>query len=146
MMIRDASSVLPQASSIKSQPAVKLDKRTIRGPYSRLIDRGALGSIHGNTREGKFLRAYEQALIEHVGGKPSITQRALITRTARLALHLELMDERCLREGRGFGPTDHHFYCVWANSLARHLEKLGFAPARKPSRRLTDIMAEAADE
>src|SRR5215204_5360208 len=72
------------------------------GPYSRVIDRGAIGAIDGRSREGRFLRAYEKGLIEHVGGTPTITQRALISRTARLALHLELMDERALAEGRGF--------------------------------------------
>jgi hypothetical protein len=124
----------------------RVDKRTIKGPYSSLIDRGALGAINGRTREGRFLRAYEQALVEHCGGNPSVTQRALISRTARLALHLELMDERALKEGRGFGPTDHHFYCVWANSLARHLAKLGFAPTpvRSTTRpTLVDVNREA---
>jgi hypothetical protein len=111
----------------KAQPSSRRQK-TITGPYSRVIDRGALGTINGRSREGKFLRAYELALIEHVGGRPSATQQALITRTARLALHLELLDERSIKEGRGLGPTDQHFYCVWSNSLARHLAKLGFEP------------------
>jgi hypothetical protein len=102
------------------------DKRTIKGPYSRLIDRGALGVINGRTRAGKFLRAYEKMLIDHCGGNPSITQRALISRTTRLALHLELLDERALKDGKGLSATDCHFYCVWSNSLARHLAKRGF--------------------
>jgi hypothetical protein len=99
------------------------------GPYSRVIDRGAIGAIDGRSREGRFLRAYEKMLIKHVGDKPSVTQRALISRTARLALHLELMDERALAEGRGFGPTDHHFYVAWSNALARHLARLGLEGA-----------------
>jgi hypothetical protein len=107
-----------------SRSAQVTDKRRITGPYSRLIDRGAIGDIDGTCREGRFLRHYEQMLIEHCGGNPSITQRALISRTARLALHLELMDERALKDGRGFGPTDHHFYVSWSNALARHLDKL----------------------
>jgi hypothetical protein len=35
-----------------------------------------------------------------------------------------------MNEGRTFGPTDHHFYIAWANSLARHLAKLGLEPAK----------------
>jgi hypothetical protein len=67
------------------------------GPYSRLIDRGAVGgAIDGRSGEGRYLRAYEKMLTDHVGGSPSIVQRALISRAARLALHLELMDERAL--------------------------------------------------
>src|SRR5437764_9565956 len=70
------------------------------GPYSRAIDRGAVGSaIDGRSREGRFLRTYEAMLVEHVGGKPSVVERALISRSARLALHLELMDERALAGG-----------------------------------------------
>jgi hypothetical protein len=116
----------------------------ITGPYSRVIDRGALGTINGRSREGKFLRAYELALIEHVGGRPSATQRALITRTARLALHLELLDERAVVEGRGLSATDTHFYCVWSNSLARHLAKLGFEPTPPAKPRLADTLSEIA--
>jgi hypothetical protein len=42
-------------------------------------------SIDGRSREGRFLRAYERMLAEHVGGKPSHVQRELIRRCARLA-------------------------------------------------------------
>ena len=79
-------------------------KREIVGPYSRLIDRGALGAINGSSREGRYLRDYEKRLLAHVGGTPSVTQRALITRASRLALHLELLDQRALVEGRGRRP------------------------------------------
>jgi hypothetical protein len=131
-----------------NQAPVRTDKRKITGPYSRLIDRGALGCIDGNSREGKYLRAYERALVEHVGGRPSATQRALITRTARLALHLELLDERSIVEGKGLSATDCHFYCVWSNSLSRHLAKLGFEPSApaqaKAKPRLADTLAEIA--
>jgi hypothetical protein len=64
------------------------------GPYSRAIDRGGLGGlISGRSREGRFLRTYEAMLTEHIGGRPSVVQRAMICRAARMALHLELMDE-----------------------------------------------------
>jgi hypothetical protein len=110
------------------------------GPYSRLIDRGAVGGgIDGRSREGRFLRAYEKMLTDHVGGSPSIVQRALISRAARLALHLELMDERSIADGRGFGPTDHHFYITWANALARHLARLGLEPAAQKAPTLAEL-------
>jgi hypothetical protein len=115
------------------------------GAYSRLIDRGALGALSGNTREGRFLRAYERALLEHVGN-PSITQKALIARTARLALHLELLDEKSLGAGRALTPTDCHFYGVWANSLARHLDKLGLKPTATAKPSLSQYLATLADE
>src|SRR4051812_10684310 len=137
----------------KNVPQVNVDRRRnvqrpakqkhITGPYSRLIDRGALGEINGSSREGRFLRAYEGMLLQQFPN-PTVVQRALISRTARLALHLELMDERALKEGRGFGPTDHHFYCVWANSLARHLAKLGLEQHQGKKRR--SFLQTLADE
>ena len=100
------------------------------GPYSRLIDRGAIGtSIDGRSREGRFLRAYEAMLLEHIGGNPSIVQRALIQRAARLALHLELMDERALAHGAPFTTHDHLHYVSWSNAIARLLGRLGLQPA-----------------
>src|SRR5437773_2641469 len=54
-------------------------KRDAVGPYSRVIDRGALGAISGRSRAGRYLRAYEAMLVAHVGGSPTVTQRALIS-------------------------------------------------------------------
>ena len=64
-------------------------------------------------------------LTEHVGGNPSIVQRALISRAARLALHLELIDERSLAGDHIFTTHDHLHYVSWSNALAR----LGIEPA-----------------
>jgi hypothetical protein len=102
------------------------DKRFELGPHSRAIDRGAVGGIiDGRSREGRFLRTYERALVEHVGGRPSVTQRCIIQRAARLALHLELMDERSLAGDHVFTTHDHLHYVSWSNALARLLARLG---------------------
>lgn len=140
----DGKPSTPQPQTIRYHRGEKAKR--ITGPFSRAIDRGALGTINGSTREGRFLRSYERMLIEHVGGNPSITQRALISRTARLALHLELMDEKALKNGDVFGPTHHHFYVSWSNSLARHLEKIGFKSSSRYGRNtsLPSIVAEAS--
>jgi hypothetical protein len=93
-------------------------------------DRGALGGlIDGRSREGKFLRRYEQMLTEHVGGHPNIVQRAFISRAARVALHLELMDESVLAYGKTLTTHDYQHYCSWSNSLTRMLARLGLQPA-----------------
>src|SRR5208282_1291400 len=125
---------------LKHQPVVRKSAHAVLGPYSRSIDRGALGLISGRSREERFLRAYEKMLVEHVGGDPSAVQRALIGRCARLALHLELMDERSLKDGREFGPTDHHFYVAWANAFARHLAALGLQPPPTPTPSLEQVL------
>jgi hypothetical protein len=63
------------------------------GPYSRTLLRGAIGdAVDGRSREGRFMRAYEQSLVQHVGGEPTAVQRVLISRATRLAMHIELMD------------------------------------------------------
>ncbi|HYU23913.1 MAG TPA: hypothetical protein VEO74_01825, partial [Thermoanaerobaculia bacterium] len=114
----------------------------IAGPYSRAIDRGAIGGlIDGRSREGRFLRQYEKQLLEHVGNNPSVTQRCLIQRAARLALHLELMDERSLAGDHVFTTHDHLHYVSWSNSLARHLGRLGLEPAAAKAPSLADYLA-----
>src|SRR5947208_17161985 len=81
-----------QSNSHRSFKSLKhRRKRGEIGPYSRSIDRGAIGRVSGRSREGRFLRGYERMLLEHVGGQGSVVQRAMITRAARLALHLELL-------------------------------------------------------
>jgi hypothetical protein len=103
------------------------------GPYSRVIDRGAVGSgIDGRSREGRFLRHYEESLIAHAGGTPTVTMRLLAARAARLALHLELMDER-LFAGKQITSHDSRTYLAWSNSLSRILKELGLqAPPARP--------------
>ncbi len=65
-------------------------------------------------------------LLAHVGANPSIVQRVLISRACRLALHLELLDERALTgEYTPFKQHDSNYYVAWSNSLARLLGKLG---------------------
>src|SRR4051812_4062315 len=116
-------------------------KGGIKGPYSRVIDRGAVGGlIDGRSREGRYLRAYERQLVEHVGGNPSIVQRALIQRAARLALHLELMDERSLAGDHIFTTHDHLHYVSWSNALARLLTRLKLHPAAEPQTSLAGLL------
>lgn len=142
----------PTAESSGNSPAARpstaagsdADRAAI-GPYSRVIDRGAVGRlIDGRSREGRFLRAYERQLIQHVGGSPSIVQRALISRAARLALHLELIDERSLAGNHQFTTHDHLDYVSWSNALARLLARLGLQPAASPSPTLNDVLADIA--
>jgi hypothetical protein len=83
-------------------------------------------------------------LLDHIGHKPSITQRCLIARSARLALHLELMDERSLAGDHVFTTHDHLHYVSWSNSLARMLNRLGLEPAAAPEPSLVDQLREHA--
>ena len=114
------------------------------GPYSRAIDRGSVGwSVDGRSREGRFLIAYEAMLIDHVGGSPSRVQRELVRRCARLALHLELQDEKLMA---GEPPTDHtaRQYLAWNNALVRTIARLGLQGAVERAPTLADILTAAS--
>jgi hypothetical protein len=71
---QDRRSTAANSSAVRPRTGSGLgDKRFALGPYSRVIDRGAVGGlIDGRSREGRFLRTYEQALFDHVGGRPSL--------------------------------------------------------------------------
>jgi hypothetical protein len=132
------------ADHVKISGGLSAPKRRF-GPQSRAIDRGSVGwSIDGRSREGRFLSAYEAMLSQHVGGSPSRVQCELIRRCARLALHLELQDEKLLSGGP---PTDHsaRHYLAWNNALVRTLRQLGLksVPIER-SLSLSEIVASAA--
>jgi len=99
------------------------------GPYRRALERGAVGSLNGNSREAKFIKAYAAMLTEHCGGAPSPVEAQLIIRAARLACHLEIWDERTIPNGGAFTATGHNYYIAWSNSLTRTLARLGMQPA-----------------
>jgi hypothetical protein len=110
------------------------------GPHSRTFNRGAIGhSIDGRSREGRFLRAFEAQLSEHIGGKPSIAERMLISRLARIALRLEMFDEK-LSAGT---LTDHdgRIYGALHNSFRLMLRELGIKGSVGAQPRLADLLA-----
>jgi hypothetical protein len=116
------------------------------GPYSRGLHRAAIGQIvDGRSRDGRFLRAYEAQLVLHGGGEPSAVERALIARAARLALYVELMDERSLSAG-GMSDRDAAAYLAWSNALRRTLVAVGLksAAAEPKTPTLAEIIAEDA--
>jgi hypothetical protein len=69
--------------------------RAIR-PYSRLFDRGVLAgsAIDGRSVQGKYARNLEIALIQHVGGAPSIAQKLLIDQAIKIRLQLNALGEK----------------------------------------------------
>jgi hypothetical protein len=107
------------------------------GPYSRAEP---LARIDGRTREGRFLKSIRADLIEHVGGRPSATQRALIERLAWLYLRVSQLNSK-LASGGGFTAHDSRTYLAWSNSLGRGLRELGLQPAVPPTRTLADVLA-----
>jgi hypothetical protein len=91
--------------------------------------------------EGRLIVAAREALIAHVGGNPTVVERVLIERSARLQLFIEQMDARALRAGE-MSDRDMRQYLSWVSALRRCLRELGVkeAPAAKPPG-LEDIVA-----
>lgn len=115
------------------------------GPHSRAFARGAVGvAVHGNSKEGRFLRAVERELTQHIGGSPSAAQRMLISRAARLALQLEMMDEAALAAGGAMSEGNSRRYLAWSNTLSRTLRELGLKGVAAKAPSLADIAAEIA--
>jgi hypothetical protein len=89
----------------------------------------------GRSADAVLLRRTRAGLIAHVGGKPSVTQIALIHRAAMLTLHLARMDARAIEAGE-FSDHASRQYLAWSNTLTRTLRELGpiAAPAPKDPR------------
>jgi hypothetical protein len=126
-------------ASVSAPPA----KQYRTGPYSRALERGAVGSLNGNTAEAKYIQAYEAMLVEHVGN-PSPVQQQLIIRASRLALHLELWDQRTIPNGGALTASGQRNYIQWSNALAKTLLRLGVQPPPAPAPNLQDLFADIA--
>ena len=107
------------------------------GPYS---SPGAVAKIDGRTFEGKLLRDTRNLLIQHVGGSPSATQRAMIERCAFLTLRVALLDRKAL-QGDAATDIDNRTYIAFSNTLTRTLARLGPAVAAQRAATLADKLA-----
>ena len=107
------------------------------GPYSRPH---RLAKLDGRTMIAKLMRETRAALIAHVGGEPSATQRALIERVVWLTVKCSLIDAKIV------AGTDNYYdsksYLAWSNALRRALRDLGFqsSEAKQPS--LADVLCQ----
>jgi len=92
-----------------------------------------LQNLDQRTREARLMRETEAALIAHVGGKPSATQKVLIERAVRLTLQLAMMDAK--QAGSSLTEHDGRQYLAWTNTITRLMRQLGLAgaPARVPT-------------
>lgn len=109
------------------------------GPYSRA---DALAKLDGRTREARLLGKVRKDLTAHVGGKPTVTQQALIERAAMLTLHLSLLDAKALQSGGEVTDHDSRQYLAWSNALTRLMKSLGTDKPTPPppARTLADLI------
>ncbi len=107
------------------------------GPYSRPA---ALAKLDGRTKEARLVRETRAALLEHVAGKPSATQAALIERAVQLTLRIAAMDRKFAETG---AQTEHDSRCylAWSNSLRLLLRDLGLKGAASAPPSLAEHLA-----
>ena len=96
--------------------------------------------IDGRRWQVRHLTRMRKELVAHVGGAPTIPQRALIERAAQLSLQLTIMDKRSLGTG-GMTVHDSAVYLAWSGHLTRTLTALGNQPAPTRARSLADHLA-----
>ena len=82
-------------------------------------------------------------LLEHVGGNPSATLRALISQIVQLQLRLHVMDEEFAAAG-GMTLHDSRMYLAWSNTCARMMLQLGLKPAARREPSLSDYLQKSA--
>ncbi len=110
------------------------------GPYSRPL---RYEKLDGRTWEAKLLSHVRRDMTSHVGGSPSVTQRALIDRAAWLTLHIAQIDRRT-GEGQAMTEHDSRTYLAWTNSLTRLMRQLGMTGAAQRVPSLRDHIASRA--
>jgi hypothetical protein len=118
----------PQTAAPRKRTAAD---RQRKDTYSRPV---RMAGVTTRTSEGRLIRDVRRELIEHTGGAPSATQRALIERAVMLTVQLARMDARSLSEGAMSGHATAE-YLAWSNTLTRTMKALGLkaAPPKAPS-------------
>jgi hypothetical protein len=83
------------------------------GPHSRP---DKLQIVDGRLAEAKLMARVRAELTQHLGGKPSATQRILIDRAAALSLRIHLMDRESARSG---GMSERNLQPIVAETVSR---------------------------
>src|SRR6266536_2596069 len=73
-------------------------------PRSARKDFAPLGHLDGRTKAARILKSTRDALIDHCGGSPSVTQLQIIERCCWLTLKLSMLDGK-LAAGTDRGST-----------------------------------------
>ena len=107
------------------------------GPHSRAP---AFAAVDGRSEAGRLLSSTKRELVQHLGGKPSATQRLLIERAASYRLRLALLDAKALA-GEAT-PTDERWFGHWASGLARIMRDLGLEAAPVARKTLAEHVAQ----
>lgn len=108
------------------------------GPYSRPK---ALAMVDGRRSEAKVMADHRAELVQHCGGAPSATQRALIERAVALHLRLRLMDIE-MTSGRGMSEKNGREYLAWNNAYTRTVKQLGMKGVSQRTPTVAELMGQ----
>ncbi|HWE72963.1 MAG TPA: hypothetical protein VG328_07375 [Stellaceae bacterium] len=135
----------PPKTSV-SAPHKPRDRRFELGPHSRLFGRGVIGDLNGNSREAKYLRSVEKAILDHLGGaeRATIPQKLYAGRLAKIALRLELFDQKLIEEGQ-LTDFDNKVYASLHSAFRLMVRDLGLKAAAPKLTSLSEMLAEAAE-
>lgn len=93
----------------------------------------------------RFMRGRFRELVDHLGRKPSVTERILIQRICALMWMLLKFDERIDEEGLGeVSGHAQRAYLAAENRLRLDLQAIGLAPPKPSEPRWQDVMADIA--
>jgi hypothetical protein len=106
---------------------------------SRALDH-PFGWGDARTKEARFLKAYEERLLKHLGGEPTVMQTELVRRACRTALRLELLDVDLICGKRRRDPASSREYVSLGTQLIRTLRALGMAKTEAEQARLHEYL------
>jgi hypothetical protein len=107
--------------------------------------RGALVKVDQRTKKARLLRETRAALIGHVGGNPSVVERALIERAVWQTLRVAQYDAK-VATGETLSEDEDRTHLAWVNSLSRTLARLGLKGTAVKTPSLAELLAHAAAE
>jgi hypothetical protein len=97
--------------------------------------------VDGRLAEAKLMARVREELTQHLGGKPSATQRILIDRAAALSLRIHLMDRESARSGGMMSERNSRQYLAWSNALSRLMRQIGIKGVAERPATLHDYVA-----
>ncbi len=100
------------------------------GPFSR-----QLGRLDLRTRLGKEAIAFEADLVRHCGGRPTITQQALIRTAVTVWVRIELM-RASMMATEELDDLAGRQMLAWINTYRRTLQALGLQATDDPAQEL----------
>jgi hypothetical protein len=110
--------------------------KPVINPESPILNRSRkrrpakLGKLDRRTWQGQLLRDTRAALLEHLGGKATPTQMAIIEQAAQLKLRLALFDLKHAEQGGEMTLHDTRTYLAWSNAYVRTVRELGLQPPK----------------